>query len=494
MLGTQEELMAISEYLMCNQGELSGGTSRGFLIPFLLWLNKDVAPNLNYHACFWMLCVFSGLFILCFSIYSAPLLVILAGLFTTMASYHRTGRPEGIPLAEKGLDVFLGRSIQASSDNPDLHANNNVSITSLNGKYIIAYRQSEYHVPSGKSQIVVASSVNLHDWNVEWTYSNGSDLRETLLFVMDDKLILYFFSLVPMHNTFKPLHVFYTTSADAKAWTTPMTVCRRGEVPWEIKVHGDKVYKASYLGDHYGTEEVLTLFEESVDGIKWTPVGNSKTSTVYRGGICEVSFEFTHSGDLVAIGRNEDGDATGFGTQLFYARKESLGEWIALKYSIPYRFDSPRMAATASGEILLFARYAPLRYQLASRRFPFATQKLINLVSYSILGAKSAAIFRIAPSAEWGSDGAGAVQLIRQFESTFGDCGFFSFTKELGPHRRVTNEVQEEDCWIVANYSSTTCHSHAPWFYGQMRPTHVFVCRCRALGKCESRDHHPASK
>merc|ERR1740121_1255803 len=84
------------------------------------------------------------------------------------------------------------------------------------------------------------------------------------------------------------------------------------------------------------------VFECSRDGESWRPVGG-KDAVVYEGGISEVSFAFTGAGDLVAIGRNEDGDATGFGTQLFFARKGDLGTWKALDVSLPYRFDSPRM-------------------------------------------------------------------------------------------------------------------------------------------------------
>lgn len=478
LLGTQDELRAISEHLMAKQNELSGGESRGIVIPFLLWLNKDVATVLDYRLCFWSIFLSSTGFISLFSLWAAPILVLLSGLFATMASFKRPERPDDIPLASGSLEIFLGRSYLASSETPGLHANNNVSITNFQGKYILAYRQSEYHLPSEKSRIVVASSTDLATWTTEWVYSNGSDLRETILIEMNGKLILYFFSLVPMHNTFKPLHVYYTTSSDAKNWSAPREVCRRGEVPWEIKVYGDKVYKASYLGDHYGTDEVLTLFEESSDGISWKPVGNSESSTVYRGGICEVSFEFTLNGDLIAIGRNEDGDATGFGSQLFYAKKGSLGDWISLQSSIPYRFDSPRMTRTEDGEILLFARYAPIPYQLAPRKLPFMYQKTINLVLYSIYGMKTAAIFRIAPQHEWGDDGCRAVQLVRCFENTFGDCGFFSVARDL---TLATSDQKNRDQWVVANYSSTTCQSHAPWFYGQMRPTHVYVCRCHAL-------------
>jgi len=73
------------------------------------------------------------------------------------------------------------------------------------------------------------------------------------------------------------------------------------------------------------------------------------------------------------------GDVTGFGTQLFFARKGSLGEWTHLKVSLPWRFDSPRLASNSLGEILLFARYAPAPYQLAPGWLPFMKQKIIDI-------------------------------------------------------------------------------------------------------------------
>lgn len=332
------------------------------------------------------------------------------------------------------------------------------------------------HFPSGKTRIIVALSEDLFSWNIEWKYSNGCDLREVLLFEMCGRLMLYFFSLKPEHGQFKPLHVFYTTSTDGSSWAEPQEVCYEGEVPWEIKVYGEGTdaiaYKSSYLGDHYGTKDVLVLFEQSRDGLKWEPVPPcTDSSSVHRGGISEVSFEFTSSGDLVAIGRNEDGDATGFGTQLFYAKKGSLGSWTPLKISLPWRFDSPRLASTSRGEILLFARYAPTPYQLAPAWIPFMQQKVVNLVACSLL-PKAAAVYRLAPREEWGEGGEHAVQLIRCFEQSMGDTGFFSVTRE--------NDA-DADGWVVANYTSTTCHSHAPWIYGQMMQSHIFVFRCRAI-------------
>jgi hypothetical protein len=51
------------------------------------------------------------------------------------------------------------------------------------------------------------------------------------------------------------------------------------------------------------------------------------------------------------------------------------------------------------------------------------------------------------------------VQLVRFFEESCGDTGFFSLARMPGGRGQ----------WTVANYSSPDCHSHAPWIYGQVR-------------------------
>jgi hypothetical protein len=449
----------------------------GMLLPWLHAVGMQVFSKSFYRELYWGIIIMFFLF----GWWSSIMVSLVMGSIAFLASFKRRGRPDGIPLAPKGIDVLLGRPLQASKEVPGLHSNNNVTITTFRDTYVLAYRQSDVHFPSGATRLVVAHSKDLNDWSIEWTYANGCDLREMLLFEVKGKLMLYFFSLKPEHGQFKPIHVYYTVSGDGKLWAEPKEVCYSGEVPWEIKTYGtgdDAIcYKSSYLGDHYGTKDIIVLFEQSRDGLKWEPVPpcSKESSSVYRGGVSEVSFEFTTAGDLVAIGRVEDGDSTGFGSQLFYAKKGALGSWTPLKVCVPWRFDSPRLASISQGEILLFARYAPLKFHLAPSWLEFHYQKVVNLVTCS-LACKSAAVYRLAPYEEWGDNGENAVQLVRCFENSAGDTGFFSIVRELG-----SSTASSVSGWVVANYTSTTCHSHAPWIYGQMMPSHVFVFRCQAL-------------
>ena len=88
-----------------------------------------------------------------------------------------------------------------------------------------------------------------------------------------------------------------------------------GEVPWDLKIHNGVAYRTSYEGEHYGsgdTSEIAVFFKQSTDGTTWTPVGGRPN--VYYGGVSEVAFEFDADGALWAVTRNEDGDASGFGS------------------------------------------------------------------------------------------------------------------------------------------------------------------------------------
>eukprot|EP00933_Yihiella_yeosuensis_P030437 TRINITY_DN24081_c0_g1_i1.p1 TRINITY_DN24081_c0_g1~~TRINITY_DN24081_c0_g1_i1.p1 ORF type:complete len:491 (+),score=82.84 TRINITY_DN24081_c0_g1_i1:58-1530(+) len=462
----------------------------GNLIPFLLDVVVPGLAKLNFKLSFWVIVAAVALL---YSFFMA-FVIVIAGFFAIAASWKQPANP--FHPCSTDLDVMLGRTVRVSTLEPEhLHANNNVSLCIFGDKYVLSYRKSDIHFPSGASHLIVAVSTDMIHWEETWDYHTGNDLREMLLFEFGGKLYQYFFSLVPVKRMFKPIHMYCTTSTDAKVWEEPFQVCRDKEVPWDIKVYkeGDSqvAYKASYIGDHYGTDEVWVLFEKSTDAITWKPLGDD--AVVYKGGICEVAFEFTRKGDLVAIGRNEDGDSTGFGSQLFFAKKESLGKWTPLKVSLPWRFDSPRMMRTdGTGEILLFSRYAAARYDLAPTSLEFNKQKTANLILYSTL-PKTAAIFRIVPPEEWeslsgkenvdslsgqpmfkgGADSLKYVELVRRFEEAFADTGFFSIVRDL-------SSSPGKDEWVVANYSAHS-HSHAPWIYGQLTRTDVNVCRCRIV-------------
>jgi len=400
--------------------------------------------------------------------YVAALIASVAALFAWLASMARP--PSPLPRYKGQLDVYLGRSHRASTLTPDMTSNNNVSIASFRSQMVVAYRKAETHFASPSARIIVATSTNLQDWETVWEYTTGKDdLREVLLWEFKGKLFLYFACLAPQKKGFAPRGMHWTVTSDLQSWADPVAMGRAAEITWDIKVHEDQAYKVGYIGNHYAADAELTVvFEKSRDGVNWQPVG--KDLAVYVGGISEVSFAFTACGDLVAIGRNEDGDRTGFGSQMFFARKDDLGTWVSLKDSLPYRFDSPRLVSM-EGQFVLFARYAPHAYNAMPKWFPFGLQRFLNLIIYSAR-PKSAAVYWLDLPDNEGSWPVHPVQLVRCFEDACSDTGFFSVAKCPDSAAGSASE------WAVANYSSSGAHSHAPWVYGQLLGSDVYVCRC----------------
>src|SRR5262249_57246634 len=73
---------------------------------------------------------------------------------------------------------------------------------------------------------------------------------------------------------------------------------------------------------------------------QWSGAGRPD-GIVYRGGASEASFEFDDTGRLWAVTRNEDGDATGFGSHVVTAPPDRPGAWEFPPSSAPQRYDSP---------------------------------------------------------------------------------------------------------------------------------------------------------
>jgi hypothetical protein len=310
-----------------------------------------------------------------------------------------------------------------------------------------------------------------------------------LLFEVKGTLYLYYCAIDSGNlGTFNVKGTRCFTSTDGIEWNVLQRkgsedgiVCRPGELIWDVKVvmndeNEPTIYKTSYQGGHYQTNSIVeVLFEKSQNGIDWTSCGTSKDSVVYRGGVCEVSFEFTTEGDLVGIGRLEDGDSTGSGSQLFFASAKDLGTWSCLEHALPWRFDSPRMCRVeATGDILLFARYAYSKYTFMPEWLPIQLQTAVNMILYSVQ-PKTAAVYRLVEAEKWKGakgrwDKCTPLELVRFFEHghAVSDTGFFS----LAPH------PQTKDSWYVANYSAVA-HSHAWWVSGQLADSHIYVAEMR---------------
>ena len=136
--------------------------------------------------------------------------------------------------------------------------------------------------------------------------------------------------------------------------------------------------------------------------------------------------------------------------------------------SLPHRFDSPRLHLML-GELVLFARFAHTPYDAVPKwcariinnltqhkinrsasllycRLPFAARRIGNLIWYSTK-PKGSAVYRINFPDKIAAGGAWAekpVELVRFFEESYGDTGFFSCAKMPGKDNK---EWAVRCCW-----------------------------------------------
>jgi len=319
------------------------------------------------------------------------------------------------------------------------------------GRLFLAWRNSPFHFASADTRIYVVSSTDMgKSWDYEHVIYTESDLREPYLVSFRGRLILTCFEAGTNPLAFEPKRMLRTIRTGFQDWTPVESWGEEGEVPWAYQSFEDRLYLTTYRGNHYALEpgNVEVRFYVSDDGLNFRPVGD-ETPVVYKGGVSEVGFAFDPEGNLWGVTRNEDGDATGFGSHVVFAPADNLSAWEFPQKSCPYKYDSPRMFSHGD-KVYLIARRDPCApYDLGNYCLPFALQKIINLVSYS-LRPKRTALYRIDKQQRkvvWICDLPGA-----------SDTAFASIIK-IRP-----------SSFLVANYTSPLCYKNVPWIFGQISP------------------------
>ena len=327
-------------------------------------------------------------------------------------------------------------------------ANNNVSITLHEDRLFMGWRTAPSHFASGEAVMHLVSSTDLGwTWEREATFALGADLREPLLFEVDGRLHFTLFEAGTDPLAFEPHTLWRTWRRGFADWTEPEVWGEEGEVAWEVKVAGGEAFLTSYIGPHYDFDEEVELdvrFQSSLDGLSWAPVGAE--AAVYTGGASEAAFEFDDRGLLWAVLRNEDGDASGFGSLLCYAIQETPGDWRCPEVSDPERYDSPRMFKH-EGELYLLARRDIGGPYDQGLDLPLPEARWENLVAYSGR-PKRTALYRIDREAH-------EVEHLLDLPSA-GDTAFPSVV-QLDAHR-----------FLVANYTSPVWDGDRTWLEGQV--------------------------
>ena len=156
-----------------------------------------------------------------------------------------------------------------------------------------------------------------YSWEVEHVLQIGYDMREPYFIFAGE--VLHFFSFKAGTNPieFSPDNV-YRMQKQESVWTDPEPMAEPGEVMWQFTEENGTHYVTSYFGEHYTINlgSIVQHFNKSIDGINWEPA-DAENVISYTGGISEVGFAFDLEGNLFGVGRNEDGDNSGWGSRTF---------------------------------------------------------------------------------------------------------------------------------------------------------------------------------
>jgi hypothetical protein len=330
-------------------------------------------------------------------------------------------------------------------------SNNNVDILFYQSRLYLAWRAAPNHFAGPDTHLYIMSSADGgQTWDFEHDVFLATDMREPRLLGYAGYLQLMFFEAGSDSGQFTPVRMWRTRRLGPAQWSELELLSDAGEVPWDLKIHDGVAYRTSYMGDHYGsgeTSDVEVFFKQSTDGTTWTNVGGREH--VYFGGVSEVAFDFDRDGTLWAVTRNEDGDASGFGSHVCTAPASDLSAWDCPAVTDPDRYDSPEMFRHGDDLYLLARRDVGGPYDARDADLSLAQRRGRYLIAYS-LRPKRFALYKIDRQAR-------KVVHVMDLPGV-GDTAFAS-VQQTG-----------QDSYLIANYTSPLDDPDISWLRGQTSP------------------------
>jgi len=336
-------------------------------------------------------------------------------------------------------------------------SNNCLSIAEFDDKLFIAWRSAPFHFASSKTKMYVMSSIDDgENWTYEYEVELGADVREPYLVETAGHFYLYFFQAGTDPIQFKPNHQKRVEYLGPQTWTDISDWGSAGEIHWQFNVENGTTYVSSYNGDHYSTElGTLSLYlNKTSDGVNFEPIQAEYPATVTNTGISEVGWMFDLFGNIWGVGRNEDGDASGWGGRIFHADWNTPGKWeFTAEQSQVDIYESPRMFRFGN-ELYLVARTDPTGHfwnkNGPQANLPRWADHYADLALYS-LRPHSTAIWHVNTATE---------QLDKVADLP--GCGDTAFPSILRTGKTT---------FRIANYSSPMDKCAAwPWIRGQVSP------------------------
>ena len=280
------------------------------------------------------------------------LLSLVLGFVACSSSPDDTGTP--MPTVELGDSIQVVPSSRLPESVVPQASNNNLDVVEhTDGKLYFAFRTGPDHFANEAVHLYVLSSSDQGEtWQPEISLFMGTDLREPRFLSWNGDLILHYAVLGTDPMDFEPQGTMRTVKT-GESWSEPEWVFADGFIPWRTRVMQGEPTMIGYTGgaDIYdpNTDTLPNLkvrWLTSDNGLDWNgPV-------VWTGGGSETDFTFTENA-LVAVIRNEAGDAEGFGSLVCRAELNQPEQWDCIHDC--RKFDSPLVFEHA-GEAWLIGR------------------------------------------------------------------------------------------------------------------------------------------
>ncbi len=341
-------------------------------------------------------------------------------------------------------------------------SNNNLDVTMHEGAAFLAFRTAPSHFASPDTVLYVLRSDDQQTWTHELTITMGTDLREPRLVSWQGRLFLYFAVLGTSSLDFDPQGTMVAVRDTDGTWSDPTWWRQDSFIPWRIHVLDDLPQMTGYTGgaDIYDLEEggypaLEVSWLASTDGSTWDARVPGQP-VVYTGGASETDLAYTDDGGVVAVLRNEAGDAEGFGSLICRGEADALGQWRCERDD--RKFDSP-LVLEHGGRIWLVARRNVTEtgaYDLHQDDLSFTEQSVAYQLDYWNQ-PKRCALWEVDPDAL-------TVTWVLDLPSR-GDTCFASVLPE------------DDGGYTLYNYSSDPDGPDLTWLEGQTGQTAIYAQR-----------------
>lgn len=364
-----------------------------------------------------------------------------------------------LPALSEMVQVVPDQGMPAGVVSQDSH--NNLDVIWYQNRIFFAFRTAPSHFASDETVLYLVSSVDQQSWSLEASFHLNTDLREPRFLSFDGRLFLYFAVLGYQPTAFEPQYAMVTEYLGPCGWSDPEQLRVGGSelpgfIPWRTKTIDGVPYLVGYVGGENIYEEdgepIQVYWLTTADGRDFTPVVPDHP-VVIEGGSSETDFVFTDDGGVIAVARNEAGDALGWGMNICRAEPGALGDWSCV--NDPKKYDSPLLFRHGAAIYLIGRRNVTETgdYDLGLRDLSAAEQSSRYELDYWSK-PKRCSLWRVDPDSL-------SVELVLDLPSNGDTC--FPGLVPLGG-----------DQYLIYNYTSPLDDPDMKWVTGQTNPTFIY--------------------